>query len=84
MTTSFATPQSPPTTIPSAQLLADGVPRFQIPACPDDPNWEAAADVEANGGVSAEIRAFLDAQLETGDVLLDLAPGFGFVTLFHG
>lgn len=81
MTTSFATTQSLPATIPSAQLIADGVPRFQIPACPNDPNWEAAAALEANGGVSAEIRAFLDAQLETGDVLLDLAPGFGFVAL---
>jgi len=81
MTTIFATPQAAPTTIPSAQLIADGIPRFQIPACPDDPLWGAAAECEANGGVSAEIRAFLDTQLETGDVLLDLAPGFGFVAL---
>ena len=81
MTTSFATAPSVPTTIPSAQLIGDGVPRFQIPACPEDPTWETAAELEASGGVSAEIRAFLDAQLETGDVLLDLAPGFGFVAL---
>lgn len=81
MTTSFATTPPLATSIPSVQLIADGIPRFQIPACPDDPNWEAAAALEANGGVSAEIRAFLDAQLETGDVLLDLAPGFGFVAL---
>ncbi len=81
MTTSFATTQSLPTTIPSAQLIAGDVPRFQIPVCPNDPNWDTAAELEANGGVSAEIRAFLDAQLETGDVLLDLEPGFGFVAL---
>ena len=75
-------PTSPlPPTIPSAQLIADGIPRFQIPACPEDPSWELAVELEASGGVSAEIRAFLDAQLETGDVLLDLAPGFGFVAL---
>ncbi len=81
MTSSYATATTLPSTIPSAQLIAGGIPRFQIPACPEDPQWEAAAACEANGGVSAEIRAFLDAQLETGDVLLDLAPGFGFVAL---
>lgn len=81
MTTSLATTSSLPATIPSAQLIADGIPRFQIPACPQDPSWEVAVELEASGGVSAEIRAFLDAQLETGDVLLDLAPGFGFVAL---
>ena len=80
MTTSFATTPPLATSIPSVQLIADGIPRFQIPACPDDPTWEAAAALEASGGVSAEIRAFLDAQLETGDVLLDLAPG---ANVFH-
>lgn len=36
---------------------------------------------EEAGGVSAEVRAFLDAQLGGGDVVIDLAPGFGFVAL---
>ncbi len=81
MTSSYAMNPSLPATIPSAQVSSGGAPRFQIPAFPDDPEWELAAGIEAAGGVSAEIRAFLDAQMETGDVLLDLAPGFGFVAL---
>lgn len=67
--------------IPSAQVTPDGAPRFQIPAAHGDPAWEQAAALEADGGVDADIRVFLDSQLETGDVLLDLAPGFGFVSL---
>jgi len=81
MTVSFATTDTAQTTIPSAQVIAEGEPRFRIPSAPLDPAWGAAADAEAAGGVSAEIRTFLDAQLESGDVLLDLAPGFGFVAL---
>ena len=67
-------------TIPSTQELSSGVPRFQVPAV-EHPLWETAAQIEAAGGVDAEVRAFLDAQLETGDLVLDLDPGFGFVTL---
>ena len=67
--------------IPSAQVTFDGAPRYQIPAAHGDPAWEQAAATEADSGVDADIRIFLDAQLETGDVLLDLAPGFGFVSL---
>ncbi len=66
--------------IPSIQTIAQGVPRFHIPAS-DDPTWAVAAELEADGGVEAEVRTFLDAQLETGDVVLDLNPGFGFVAL---
>ena len=66
--------------IPSIQLTATGLPRFLVPPT-DDAMWELAAAHEADGGVSADIRAFLDAQLETGDVVLDLDPGFGFVAL---
>jgi len=66
--------------IPSVQLLAAGVPRFHVPAT-DEPGWALAAAIEAGGGVEAEVRAFFDAQLETGDVVLDLNPGFGFVAL---
>ncbi len=36
---------------------------------------------ENAGGVAAELRIFLDAQLEAGDALVDVAPGFGFVAL---
>ncbi|MBL0173447.1 MAG: glycosyltransferase family 4 protein [Gemmatimonadaceae bacterium] len=67
--------------IPSVQVVVDGVPRFHVPGNADEPGWAEAATAEAEGGVEAEIRAFLDAQLETGDVLLDLSPGFGFVAL---
>lgn len=67
--------------IPSAQVIADGQPRFQIPAMPEHPAWAGAAMEEEAGGVSAEVRAFLDAQLGGGDVVIDLAPGFGFVAL---
>ncbi|MCC6243114.1 MAG: glycosyltransferase family 4 protein [Gemmatimonadaceae bacterium] len=67
--------------IPSAQQVADGVPRFFVPGVAGEPGWDEAVVAESEGGVDAEIRAFLDAQLETGDVLLDLNPGFGFVAL---
>ena len=68
------------TPISSIQLSATGLPRFLVPSTEDE-SWAMAADREAEGGVNAEIRAFFDAQLETGDVVLDLDPGFGFVAL---
>ena len=40
-----------------------------------------AAATELAGGVSAELRIFLDTQLDAGDVLVDVEPGFGFVAL---
>ena len=67
--------------IPSAQIVGNDQPRFHIPAVPADPAWPAAAADEAAGGVAADIRIFLDAQLAGGDVVLDAAPGFGFVAL---
>jgi len=67
--------------IPSAQVIGDDQPRFRIPAVTDDPAWAGAAAEEAAGGVAAEVRVFLDAQLAGGDVVLDAAPGFGFVAL---
>ena len=79
ISTSTATPFV--ASIASAQVTADGAPRFQLPAAPDHPAWPEAAALEADGGVDADIRVFFDAQLETGDVVLDLAPGFGFVAL---
>jgi hypothetical protein len=69
------------TFIPSAQRLADDQPRFQIPAMPDHPEWATAVAAEASGGIAADIRIFLDAQLGVGDVLVDLDPGFGVVAL---
>lgn len=77
----MSAPSSSVSAIPSVQCVAEGVPRFHVPAVAEDQNWALAATVEAAGGVEAEIRAFLDAQLETGDVVLDLSPGFGFVAL---
>jgi hypothetical protein len=69
--------------IPSVQTMADGQPRFHLPVHGQSSLdlVTAARDAEANGGVQPEIRAFLDAQLETGDVVVDMAPGFGFVAL---
>ena len=82
MTTSaFATDTVEPFAIDSAQLTANGAPRFRIPAEPDNEAWVIAAACEAAGGVSAEGRVFLDEQLGTGDLVLDLNPGFGFLAL---
>jgi hypothetical protein len=67
--------------IPSVQVNADGRPRFHLPAPADAAGWAEAVTAEANGGVAADIRIFLDAQLGDGDVLVDLDPGFGFVAL---
>lgn len=80
--TSLASPSIDPAAfVDSAQLAADETPRFRVPARPADPRWFAAAEQEANGGVAAEVRVFLDEQITTGDLLLDFAPGFGFVAL---
>ncbi|MDQ8159149.1 MAG: glycosyltransferase [Gemmatimonadota bacterium] len=65
----------------SAQRRDDGTPRFYIPARPGDAAWSAAAEREQTLGVAAELRLFLDAQLEAGDALIDTAPTFGFVSL---
>ncbi len=77
-----ATVPSPTTErLPSAQTRADETPRFHLPVQAGQTGWENAAAQERDGGVAAEVRVFLDAQLESGDVLLDLDPGFGFVAL---
>ena len=65
----------------SAQRLPDGTARFQIPVRRDRDGWAAAESAEDAGGVAAALRLFLDAQLEAGDVLVDVAPGFGFISL---
>jgi len=65
----------------SAQRREDGAPRFHIPAQPSHAAWRDAVEQEQSAGVVAELRLFLDAQLEAGDALVDVAPGFGFVAL---
>ena len=77
----LATCELPTDSIESAQRHPDGSPRFLVPARRDHDDWARAEATEANEGVSAELRIFLDAQLEAGDVLVDVAPAFGFVAL---
>lgn len=67
--------------VPSAQCLDDGAPRFRTPRSGDPRAWHSAMATETHGGVQAEIRCFLDAQLDTGDVLLDVGSTFAFVAL---
>ena len=65
----------------SAQRREDGTPRFHVPARPTHPAWRALVEREHASGVVAELRLFLDAQLEAGDALVDVAPAFGVVSL---
>ena len=66
--------------IPSVDLREDGAPRFHIfPNGQQD--FHLWAEREAEGGVDPEFRIFLSSQLESGDLLLDLAPGVGFLAL---
>ncbi len=81
MLMSHSTAAVPSLPVPSAQVDPDGTPRFHVLPAGPDATWQATAQIEFQGGVAAEFRAFLDAQLEDGDALLDLAPGFGFVAL---
>ncbi len=74
-----ATP--PVDTVESAQRHPDGTARFHVLACPDHPDWARAEADERADGVAAALRIFLDAQLEEGDIVVDVAPGFGFITL---
>src|SRR6187551_2440620 len=67
--------------IDSAQLHPDGTPRFRVAVQSHHPDWQRAEFEEASGGVSAELRIFLDAQLEAGDIVVDASPAFGFVAL---
>jgi hypothetical protein len=72
---------APSDSIESAQRTDTGDARFRIPACVADAAWEAFVAEEQAGGSLAELRAFLDAQLESGDLVLDFAPGFGELAL---
>lgn len=66
--------------VPSAQAGARGAPRFAI-AVADAVSRARLTASEADGGIEAASRIFLDAQLESGDLVIDLAPGAGFVAL---
>lgn len=67
--------------IASAQLAEDNLPRFYVSVPLGDSRWEAVEAAENEGGVESDVRLFLDAQMEDGDLLVDLDPGFGFVSL---
>lgn len=67
------------TCVPSVQFDAYELPRFHV-FVPDGAPLHGAVQ-EAEGGVEPSIRLFLDAQLESDDVVLDLSPGDGFVAL---
>jgi hypothetical protein len=57
------------------------MPRFHVTVSGEAREVDMLAEREAAGGVDAEFRVFLDAQLEAGDVFVDLAPGQGFLAL---
>ncbi len=71
-----------PQAIASIQVCDDGeTARFKIPTWGDRFDWTALAVLESGAGVEASLRLFLEEQLESGDVVLDLSPGAGFVAL---
>ena len=67
--------------IPSIQRVAGDLPRFRVPVALPPQEADAVDAAEATGGVDADVRTFLDAQLESGDLFVDLDPGLGFVAL---
>ncbi len=71
--------------LPSAERTDDGMPRFILPLIADvagQPEVMQVITTELNGdGVDAELRNFLGAFLEPGDVFVDCDPGFGFASL---
>jgi glycosyltransferase involved in cell wall biosynthesis len=67
--------------IPSVQRVSHDLPRFRVPVALSDEEADAVEAAESTGGVDADVRAFLDAQLEEGDLFVDLDPGLGFVAL---
>ncbi len=67
--------------IESVQRDARGVPRFCVTPRFGLHDWVATVEAERAGGVAAEFRLFLDAQLADDDLLLDVDPAYGFVSL---
>ncbi len=75
------TPLDAARAIPSGQTDSNGQPRFFIPPHRDPETGATYSQAEVQGGVEAEARIFLDAQLELDDVVIDLSPDAGFVAL---
>lgn len=71
--------------LPSVERGEDGSPRFLLPLLANVVGQSEVLQVinaELTGdGVDPELRNFLDAFLEEGDVLVDCDPGFGFPSL---
>lgn len=72
---------SPAEAITSAQLRADGSPRFEVTPWGERFAWSVLRAAEESAGVASSIRVFLDAQLESGDLVVDISPAAGFVSL---
>lgn len=70
-----------PSVMESVQQNEDGSPRFRVSSASGWPHWEELVEKERAGGYQAEIRAFLDAQLEPDDCFVDTAVGPGMVLL---
>lgn len=70
---------SQPLDIPSSQLTSTGDIRFHLVPLQLSVPFDMLAGRELEGGIDAEFRIFLDAQLEGADWFVDLAPGEGFV-----
>ena len=70
-----------PLTLESVQQKEDGSPRFRVSSASGWPHWEELVEKERAGGYQAEIRTFLDAQLEPDDCFVDTAVGPGVVLL---
>lgn len=66
--------------IPSAQQTSVDRDRFHA-LVSDKETARLCAESERAGGVAPTLRVFLEAQMEPADLLLDLAPGAGFVSL---
>jgi len=77
----MSAPVAPTRVVDSLQHVAGGMPRFRLPLALSAEEADTVEAAEAAGGVDAEVRAFLDAQLDGGDLFVDLDPGLGFVAL---
>ncbi|HEX7241539.1 MAG TPA: tetratricopeptide repeat protein, partial [Longimicrobiaceae bacterium] len=82
---SGAEPAPATTRLPSAQRRPDGTPRFtlEVPfaALADDAGFARYGAELAGGGVDADLRELLDAQLRDGDSWVDVGAGWGFAAL---
>ena len=67
--------------IPSTQRNSTEQPRFVLRVGADAEALQWYSDAERDGGIEAETRIFLDAQLESCDLMVDLCPDAGFVMM---